>query len=89
MKSIYIAPLFLVLTPTFIRHGSHSFTYKLHHACLGLHSVSYSLLEAWPLDPSRLIARSGHHLHAASRYPCHALQPDAALQQRACATAAE
>jgi len=34
---------------------------------------------ASPLDASKAYCsvRSGHHSHAASRYPCHALQPDA------------
>jgi len=36
-KSIYIAPLYSVLKA--LRHGSHSFTCKLHHACLSFVSV--------------------------------------------------
>ena len=37
-KNIYIAPLYSVSLKA-LRHGSHSFTCKLHHACLSFVSV--------------------------------------------------
>jgi len=40
MKSIYMAP-FILRTHSLkaLRHGSHSFTCKLHHACLSFVSI--------------------------------------------------
>jgi len=39
MKSIYIAPFIYYVYLKALRHGSHSFTCKLHHACLSFVSV--------------------------------------------------
>ena len=39
IKSIYIAPFILCTVSNVLRHGSHSFTYKLHHARLSFVSV--------------------------------------------------
>jgi len=38
-KSIYIAPFMQYVYLTTLRHGSRSFTCKLHHACLSFVSV--------------------------------------------------
>ena len=38
-KSIYIAPLYTAFSLKALRHGSHSFTCKLHHACLSFVSI--------------------------------------------------
>jgi len=38
-KSIYIAPFIYYVYLIVLRHGSHSFTCKLHHACLSFVSV--------------------------------------------------